>query len=68
MLVLSRRYEESIMIGNDIEVKIVGIRGRHIKLGIEAPRRISVHRREVYDRIAWRLRTASVVGPAPSSP
>jgi carbon storage regulator len=52
MLVLSRRKEESIMIGDDIEVKIVGIRGRNVRLGIEAPGRISVHRREVYVRMA----------------
>jgi carbon storage regulator len=52
MLVLSRRKEESIMIGDDIEVKIVGIRGRNIRLGIEAPGRVPVHRREVYTRMA----------------
>ena len=52
MLILSRRKEESIMIGDDIEVKIVGIRGRNVRLGIEAPHQVSVHRREVYVRIA----------------
>jgi carbon storage regulator len=51
MLVLSRRKEESIMIGDDIQVKIVGIRGRNVRLGIEAPGRVSVHRREVYLRM-----------------
>jgi carbon storage regulator len=51
MLVLSRRKEESIMIGDGIEVKIVGIRGRNIRLGIEAPRQVSIHRREVYARM-----------------
>jgi carbon storage regulator len=52
MLVLSRQKEESIMIGDDIEVKVVGISKRHVKLGIEAPARVPVHRREVYVRIA----------------
>jgi carbon storage regulator len=51
MLVLSRHNEESIMIGDDIEVEIVGIRGRNVRLGIEAPRQVSVHRREIYDRV-----------------
>ncbi len=39
------------MIGDDIEIKVVGIRGKHVKLGIKAPRSVSVHRREVYDSI-----------------
>lgn len=51
MLVLSRRNEESIMIGDDIEVKVVGIRGRNVRLGLKAPRQVSVHRREIYDRL-----------------
>jgi len=51
MLVLSRVTEQTIMIGDDIEVTVVGIRGRHVKLGIKAPRSVSVHRREVYDSI-----------------
>lgn len=51
MLVLSRNTEQTIMIGGDIEIKVVEIRGEKVKLGITAPRNVSVHRREVYDRI-----------------
>ena len=51
MLVLSRQSQESIMIGDTIEVTIVGIRGGNVKLGITAPRHVPVHRRQVYDRI-----------------
>lgn len=51
MLVLSRSREQTIMIGDAIEVKVVEIRGKHVKLGITAPRNVSVHRREVYDSI-----------------
>jgi len=51
MLVLSRNTEQTIMIGDDIVVKVVDIRGGKVKLGITAPRNVSVHRREVYDRI-----------------
>ncbi|MHC4114330.1 MAG: carbon storage regulator CsrA [Planctomycetota bacterium] len=51
MLVLSRSKDESIMIGEDIEVTIVDVRGHKVRLGITAPREIPVHRREVYEAI-----------------
>lgn len=51
MLVLSRKKNESIVINNDITIVIVEIRGDKVRLGIEAPKNISVHRREVYDAI-----------------
>ncbi len=51
MLVLSRQKDESIVIGNDVEITIVDIRGDRVRLGITAPKIIPVHRREVYDAI-----------------
>ncbi len=51
MLVLSRQKDESIIIGDDVEVTIVDIRGNKVRLGITAPKNISVHRREVYEAI-----------------
>lgn len=51
MLVLSRQKDESIMIGNDVEITIVDVRGDKIRLGITAPREISVHRKEVWEAI-----------------
>ena len=48
MLVLTRKENESIMIGNDIEVKILDLRDNQVKVGIVAPRSVAVHRREVY--------------------
>ena len=51
MLVLSRQRDETIMIGDDIEVTVVDIRGDKVRLGINAPKEISVHRKEVYDAI-----------------
>lgn len=51
MLVLARRVDESIMIGDDIEIIIIDIKGDQVKLGIKAPKRITVHRKEVYDDI-----------------
>ena len=51
MLVLSRRKDESIMIGDDVEITIVDVRGDKVRLGITAPRDIPVHRMEVYEAI-----------------
>jgi carbon storage regulator len=51
MLVLSRQKDESIMIGDDVEITIVDVRGDKVRLGINAPRSVSVHRKEVYNAI-----------------
>jgi len=51
MLVLSRKKNESIVINNDIRIVVVEIRGDKVRLGVEAPREVPVHRREVYDAI-----------------
>lgn len=51
MLVLSRRNDESIMIGENVEVVIVYVRGNKVRLGITAPKSVSVHRKEVYEAI-----------------
>ena len=52
MLVLSRKKNESIVINGDITIVVVEIRGDKVNLGVEAPREVPVHRREVYDAIA----------------
>lgn len=59
MLVLSRQRDETIMIGDDIEVTVVDIRGDKVRLGINAPKSISVHRKEVYDAIRNENRAAA---------
>ncbi|HJN12010.1 MAG: carbon storage regulator CsrA [Pirellulaceae bacterium] len=51
MLVLSRKKNESIVISNDITIVVVEIRGDKVRLGVEAPKEVPVHRREVYDAI-----------------
>jgi carbon storage regulator len=61
MLVLSRKKNESIVINNDITIVVVEIRGDKVRLGIEAPKEVPVHRREVYDAIK---RNAAVNGDA----
>lgn len=63
MLVLSRQRDETIMIGDNIEVTVVDIRGDKVRLGITAPKEISVHRKEVYDAIRRENRAAAQVRP-----
>ncbi len=63
MLVLSRHRDESIMIGDDVVVTIVDIRGDKVRLGIDAPQDIPVHRQEVYDAIQRENQKASRVKP-----
>jgi len=60
MLVLTRKLGESIRIGDSITVKIGDLDGRHVKLGIEAPKNVSVNREEIYERIQRENRAASI--------
>ncbi len=62
MLVLSRKKNESIVINNDITIVVVEIRGDKVRLGVEAPKEVPVHRREVYDAIR---RNSRAEGAAP---
>ena len=63
MLVLSRQRDETIMIGDDIEITIVDIRGDKVRIGINAPKSIPVHRKEVYDAIKRENRAAAGLAP-----
>jgi len=63
MLVLSRRRDETIMIGEEVEITVVDIRGDKVRLGITAPARIPVHRKEVYDAIKRENTAAAEVKP-----
>lgn len=61
MLVLSRQRDETIMIGDEIEITVVDIRGDKVRLGITAPRSVQVHRKEVYDAIKREMAEAANV-------
>ena len=51
MLILTRRVNETLMIGDEVAVTVLGIRGNQVRLGVKAPRDIAVHREEIYHRI-----------------
>ncbi|MBI2099943.1 MAG: carbon storage regulator CsrA [Candidatus Vogelbacteria bacterium] len=63
MLVLSRQRDQTIMIGDEIEITVVDIRGDKVRLGINAPTAIPVHRKEVYEAIKRKERAAARVKP-----
>ena len=60
MLILTRKLGESITIGDDIKITVMGIYGKHVKLGITAPERVSVHREEIFIRIQEENKQASL--------
>ncbi len=51
MLILTRRVQEAIMIGDDVTVTVLSVKGNQVRLGIDAPREVEVHREEIYHRV-----------------
>jgi carbon storage regulator len=60
MLILSRKKGESIIIGDNVEIQIVDVHGDQVKLGINAPKNISVHRKEIYEEIQEENKKANI--------
>jgi len=51
MLILTRKANETLIVGNDVTVTILGVKGNQVRIGVNAPKEVSVHREEVYNRI-----------------
>jgi carbon storage regulator len=67
MLILTRRIGEVLRVGEDVSITVMGIHGNQIRLGIEAPKSVAVHREEIYSRIEAERRAAhSVPSPTPT--
>lgn len=66
MLILTRRVGETLMIGDDVTVTVLGVKGNQVRLGCNAPRHIAVHREEIFERI--KLEKAGAPPPTPTAP
>jgi len=51
MLILTRRVGETLMIGNDISITVLGVKGSQVRIGVDAPKEVAVHREEIFERI-----------------
>ncbi len=67
MLILTRRIGETVMIGNEVTLTVLGVKGNQVRIGINAPQNVAVHREEIYQRIQRELAGGEVNGNAPDS-
>lgn len=63
MLVLTRKLNQSIIIGNDVEIVVIEVRGEQVRLGIKAPKNVAVHRKEVFDQIRDENLASAAIDP-----
>ena len=64
MLILTRRVGETLKVGNDVDVTVLGVKGNQIRIGIKAPKNVAVHREEIFDRIQREAALAEKADPA----
>lgn len=68
MLILTRRTGETVMIGNEITLTVLGVKGNQVRIGINAPKNVPVHREEIYERIKRELAGGEVSGNVQDAP
>jgi carbon storage regulator len=68
MLILTRRTGETVMIGNEVTLTVLGVKGNQVRIGINAPKSVPVHREEIYERIKRELSGGEVNGNVQDAP
>jgi carbon storage regulator len=68
MLILTRRVGETVMIGNDVTVTILGVKGNQVRVGVNAPRDVAVHREEIFERIKREEQDGGGASPRTTAP
>ena len=68
MLILTRRVGETLKVGNDVDVTVLGVKGNQIRIGIKAPKSVAVHREEIFDRIQREAELAQRSDPTRGGP
>ena len=66
MLILTRRVGETVMIGDDVTITVLGVKGNQVRVGINAPKHVAVHREEIYERIKREQQSDEVEEPKPA--
>jgi carbon storage regulator len=66
MLILTRRVGETVMIGDDVTITVLGVKGNQVRVGINAPKHVAVHREEIYERIKREQQSDGVEKPKPA--
>ncbi len=65
MLILTRRVGETLMIGDEVTVTVLGVKGNQVRIGVNAPKEVAVHREEIYERIKREKESGEAVAQAP---